>query len=222
MEKRNDRGRKVGMSPEKRTANIHLSAGRSKQAREGSWLDYNEFQAFREWLEPRKRRRYYIPINTLRLSHRFLHIAILSVLASVLVAGCDAGLEPPEDEGTGTITGTITYVGQWPPASELQDLRFIAMRFIPSDTTDFFRLNEMVISARLPDNVSTHEFSLPNAPAGTYFYAGVAQKYADDLLAWRPVGLVETGGGAFTVHRGGSVHVSVEVDFAHPPIFPPQ
>ena len=212
----------MGKPPEKRTANIHPFSAHSKPARPGSWLDYGEFPPLHEWLEPCRRRQYYIPTNTIRLSHRLVHIAPVLVLATLLLAGCDAGLQPPEDEGTGTITGTITYTGQWPPASELQDLRFIAMRFIPSDTTDFFRLNEMVISERLPDNVSSHEFSIPNAPAGTYFYAGVAQKYSADLLAWRPVGLVETGGGAFTVQRGGSVDLSVDVDFANPPVFPPR
>jgi len=154
--------------------------------------------------------------------HPGRHIALFPVLLLILMVGCDAGLEPPEDEGQGTISGRITYLSPWPPAAELEDLRFIAMRFIPQDTTDFFRLNEMVISERLPTNVDVHEFTLTAAPAGTYFYAGVAQKYGEDLLAWRPVGLVETDGGLFTLSRDGSVHVEVVVDFDNPPIFPPE
>ncbi|MGB1050090.1 MAG: hypothetical protein ACPG3U_10435 [Rhodothermales bacterium] len=140
----------------------------------------------------------------------------------VLMMGCDAGLEPPEDAGTGTIHGTITYVGEWPPEAELEDLRFIGMRFVPQDTTDFFRLNEMVISERLPDYVDRHTFTMDNVPTGTYFYSGVAQQYASDLLSWRPVGLVESDGGVFTVQRGGSVSIEITVDFANPPPFPPQ
>lgn len=154
----------------------------------------------------------------LEKTHHWLLFALL-VLAG---PGCDAGLEPPEDAGTGTISGTITYVGGWPPAAELEDLRFIAMQFVPQDTTDFFRLNEMVISEQLPSNVTSHAFSVSTAPAGTYYYSGVAQKYGPDLLDWRPVGLVESNGGVFRVPRGGTVFVEVEVDFSNPPLFPPQ
>lgn len=121
----------------------------------------------------------------------------------------------------GSIAGTITYIGEWPPAAELEDLRFIGMRFLPRDTTDFFRLNEMVISERLPDNVSSHQFQV-DAPTGTYFYSGVAQKYGSELLDWRPVGLVETNEGVFFVTRGSTVNVQITVDFANPPVFPPQ
>jgi hypothetical protein len=158
-------------------------------------------------------------------NHR--HTALSGVLAFVFgilitTSGCDAGLEPPEDAGSGTINGTITYIGDWPPSEQLEDLRFIGMRFVPQDTTDFFRLNEMVISERLPDNVEMHTFTMKGVPTGTYFYSGVAQKYASDLLAWRPVGLVESDGGVFTVQRGGNVAIQIMVDFANPPLFPPQ
>ena len=174
--------------------------------------------AGRSTLEHCVRPVYYIPPMR---SHLY-HITLLAICLMGLLVGCDAGLEPPEDEGTGTITGSISYVSPWPPAAEVHDLRFIAMRFVPRDTTDFFRLSEMAISERLPTGGAGHAFTLEAAPAGTYFYAGVAQKYADDLLAWRPVGLVETDGGVFTLPRGGSVHVEVTVDFSNPPVFPPQ
>lgn len=153
---------------------------------------------------------------------RIKHGTLLIAFFVLICAGCDAGLEPPEDAGTGSINGTITYVGAWPPAAQLEDLRFIAMQFVPRDTTDFFRLNEMVIGERLPSDVDRYSFSVPSAPAGTYFYSGVAQKYGPDLLNWRPVGLVEANGGVFSVPRGGTVFVEIEVDFANPPVFPPQ
>ncbi len=114
------------------------------------------------------------------------------------------------------------YTDSWPSEAELEDLRFIAMRFVPQDTTDFFRLNEMAISQGLPTGVDRHEFRLENVQAGTYFYSGVAQKYGPELLDWRPVGLVESDGGVFTVPRGGTVTVSVVVDFDNPPLFPPR
>ena len=161
--------------------------------------------------------------NLQHILSRALPRGVIALMAGLLlVSGCDAGLKPPEDEGSGTISGTITYIGDWPGSADLKDLRFIAMRFVPQDTTDFFRLNEMVISEKLPYRVATHSFTLQDVPAGTYFYSGVAQKYAEDLLAWRPVGLVEDDGGVFTLTRGGTVSIQMEVDFANPPIFPPR
>lgn len=148
-------------------------------------------------------------------------ILTLLLAATVLFSACDSGLEPPEDAGTGVIEGVIRYVGEWPPESELRDLRFIAMRFLPKDTTDFFRLNDMVIGEGLPRFVDQHTFRIENAPVGTYFYSGVAQKYGPDLLEWRPVGLVEANGGVFSIGRDQRVFVEVTVDFAHPPPFPP-
>ena len=148
-------------------------------------------------------------------------LSAIMLLAMPFLAGCDSGLVPPEDAGTGVIEGVITYVGEWPPEDELRDLRFIAMRFMPRDTTDFFRLNDMVIGDGLPRHVDEQTFRIENAPVGTYFYSGVAQKFGPDLLDWRPVGLVEANGGVFSVGRDQRVFVQITVDFAHPPPFPP-
>jgi hypothetical protein len=147
---------------------------------------------------------------------------LLIILPVVLIAACDHGLQPPADAGIGSIQGSIIYIGEWPPETELNDLRFVAMRFVPTDTADFFRLNEMEISAGLVTNVESGVFAINSAQVGTYFYSGIAQQFEDNLFSWRPVGLYTANGGIFSVSRGETVTISIVVDFQDIPIFPPQ
>ena len=150
-----------------------------------------------------------------------LPVALL-ILSGVLAAsGCDAGLEPPPEPKAGAIEVIIDYAGAWPPPSELKDLRFVAMRFVPRDTADFLQLNRMAISDRLAFNVDADTVLLPDVEAGPYPYSGVAQQFAADLLAWRPVGLVAGDGGLVIVEPGDTASVSMTVDFDDPPVFPP-
>ena len=143
---------------------------------------------------------------------------VLLALAAVLPA-CDGGFAPPATT-PGAIRGTVRYAGPWPPADSLVEVRFVAMRFIPRDTTDFLQLNNLVFSPqKLRVNVDAGVFVVPDVPPGRYVYAGVAQRYAASLFAWRPVGLVE---GAFTVPPGDTARVTVEVDFRRLPPFPPR
>lgn len=137
----------------------------------------------------------------------------------LFLIGCDHGLAPPPTPPYGVIQGTVFYRGDWPPPDSLYDIRFIAFRFIPEDTTDFFRLNEMVISHRLRTHVTTDTFSLQQVAPGTFPYAGVAYKWGAGLLDWRPVGQVEA---PFTVHAGETTKVTVYANFDHPPPFPPR
>lgn len=139
---------------------------------------------------------------------------------ALLVAGvgCHAGLEPPSEPGFGRISVQISYTGAWPNPSELQDLRFVALRFIPRDTTDLLQLNRMVISRGLQRNVTEESVLLDLVPEGEYVYAGVAQQFSTDIFDWRPVGLVD---GAFRVEPDLVTHVSAVVDFGNLPPFPP-
>lgn len=145
-------------------------------------------------------------------------------MAAVAVAACDHGFEPPNEPTTGTIVADIQYVGHpdaWPPESELRELLFIAMRFVPRDTSDFLQLNRIVFSDRLAFRVAGERVVLSDVPTGPYPYAGVAQKFGGDPFDWRPVGLVEDDGGMFVVTARETTFVTVEVDFVHPPDFPP-
>ncbi|MEQ9105203.1 MAG: hypothetical protein RIE53_10970 [Rhodothermales bacterium] len=143
---------------------------------------------------------------------------LVAVLFAVAAFGCDAGLEPPPEPGFGRLEVHVAYTGEWPPAQELRDLRFVALRFVPRDTTDLLQLNRMVISGRLDRNVPADTIALDMVPEGTYVYAGVAQQFSADLFAWRPVGLVD---GAFDVLPGAVTRVTTHVDFGSLPPFPP-
>ena len=148
---------------------------------------------------------------------RFVFIA---ALGACTLSGCDGGLAPPVRAGPGVIVGTVTYVGRWPAADSLVDLRFVAMPLVPRDTTAFLRRNELALTpARLPTNVTADTFVVPDARPATYVYAGIAQRFAASLFAWRPVGVVAA---PFTVRAGETTRVALRVDFASLPPFPPR
>ena len=146
-----------------------------------------------------------------------------SLLALLLLAGCDHGLTPPEEPPFGAIRGVIVYADPdaWPPRSEVRDLRFVAMRFVPQDTADFLQLNRMEISETLAYGVARDTIRIDNVAVGFFPYTGVAQQVTPDILAWRPVGLLDGNGGFFEVRPGETTEVSVTVDFDNPPPFPP-
>ena len=152
----------------------------------------------------------------------FLSGALLFVL---LVIGCDHGLVPPDEPQTGTVSARIRYLhhpDSWPPRETVRDLRFVAMRFVPQDTSDFLQLNRLVFSDSLRYRVAQDTAILSNVEVGPFLYSGVAWKYGPNIFDWRPVGLVESGGGVFLVHPDETTFVDVEVDFLNPPHFPPQ
>jgi hypothetical protein len=146
---------------------------------------------------------------------------LVLLLLALALGGCDGGLKPP-DQSTGSIRAFIAYPppDQWPSADSLRDLRFVALRFVPRDTTDFFDLNRISFSDGLRRRVLRDTVLLRDVPATFYPYAGVAQQFSADLLDQRPVGLVP--GDGFLVPRGDTVEVRVEVDFRSPPPFPPR
>ncbi|GAB5518885.1 MAG: hypothetical protein RhofKO_11360 [Rhodothermales bacterium] len=138
------------------------------------------------------------------------------------LSGCDHGLEPPPPAATGAIEITVRYPGPWPPPDSLGDLRFVAMEFIPQDTSDFLQLNRLVISDRLAYFVESQTLRVENVKAGVYIYNGVAQNFEPgNLVAWRPVGLVETNDGVFEIRENGTTTVEVTADFYNRPVFPP-
>ena len=151
-----------------------------------------------------------------------LFLGALVLAAFFAAAGCDHGLEPPERSADGSIVGTVTYRGTWPPRSEFQDLRFVAMRFIPRDTLDFLQLNRMAISSALAYGVEQDSFRISAVAPGVFLYSGVAQQQTSDILSWRPVGLFEDNAGLFSVEPGTESRISLTVDFENLPVFPPE
>jgi hypothetical protein len=146
----------------------------------------------------------------------------LLIVGLVLLAGCDHGLEPPESSGPGAISGTVLYTGRWPSPDSVQDLRFVAMRFVPQDTSDFLQLTRMAISTGLLYGVESDTFLIENVDPGNFVYSGIAQQFDANILSWRPLGLVDGDGGLFSVATGETTLVHVDVDFSMPPLFPPE
>lgn len=146
------------------------------------------------------------------------------VLLAAFSFACDHGLEPPPPQQTGVIRALITYEGHpesWPDPSELVDLRFVALRFVPRDTADLLQLTRLAFSGELRRYVAADTAVLDDVPAGAYVYSGVAQRYSQNLFDWRPVGLYEDNDGVFHVRPDETTEVSVRVDFRNPPLFPP-
>jgi len=150
-----------------------------------------------------------------------MRASLLFLLLAAVVIGCDHGLVPPASSGTGRIEGVVEYVGEWPALEDLHDLRFVGMRFVPKDTSDFLQLNQMAISPGLQTLVDSDAFVIEDVAAGLYLYSGVAQQFEADLLSWRPVGLYKEDGGIFSVAPNETTYLSILVDFNNLPIFPP-
>lgn len=166
------------------------------------------------------------PEPSLRFPHANIRLTVcmqrVLPIVVILLVGCDHGLEPPGEPITGAIRAEITYFGQWPPQDSVRDLRFVAMRFVPTDTSDFLQLNRLVFSDRLEYGVEAQALTMEGVEAGPFLYAGVAQQYGSDALDWKPVGIVAENDGVFIVRQDETTHVSVEVDFQDPPPFPPR
>ena len=146
------------------------------------------------------------------------------LFGAVWLIGCDHGLEPPADPETGFIHARIQYEGglaSWPSPDSLTDLRFVAMQFVPRDTSDFIQLNRMVFSDRLQYDVAEQDITLAGVETGTFVYSGVAQKFGPGLFEWRPVGLITDNEGIFVVSANETTSVDIVVDFDEPPLFPP-
>ena len=158
--------------------------------------------------------------NTYMIPTKKLFSALLFVCA-VLLLGCDHGLAPPENSTTGSIRGTITYTGTWPARDSLRELRFVGMRFIPQDTSDFLQLNRMVISDTLSRFVTSDSFFISGVQAGPYVYSGVAENFGRGILDWRPIELYTQNEGTFVVRGNETITLSLSVDLTERPPFPP-
>ena len=147
--------------------------------------------------------------------------AALHAMLVLLLVGCDHGLEPPDLPPFGTLVVDITYTGAWPPADSLRDLRFVAFRFVPRDTADFFRLNELLFSETLPTYVDRHRLVLDSVATGAFVYTVVAQRFSSVITDWRPVGQYTENGGVYTIAPAETTAIVIPVDFLNLPPFPP-
>jgi len=145
------------------------------------------------------------------------------VFTTSFLPACDRGLEPPHDEisPTGAISGTVNYSGEWPPQSQLQDLRFVPLKTVPQSMNDILAdFQNLQFSNRLSYNVDSDSFLLEDVVNGVYQYNAVVQQYGG-IFDWRPVGVYDDNDGVITV-EGETVHIHIEVDFDNLPPFPPE
>lgn len=155
-----------------------------------------------------------------------LGIALSTVLvAAALAVGCGEGLQVPDEEPVGAIAGKVTYLldnQPWPHDSTIFDIRFVAMRFVPTDTADFLQLNRMAISNSLRTQVRSDSFFIGEVAPGAFPYSGIAYRFSPDIFDWKPIGLYEQDQGIFTVSNEETTRISIVVDFSDLPVFPPQ
>jgi len=145
------------------------------------------------------------------------------VFTGSFLPGCDRGLEPPHDEisPVGSIAGTVNYSGEWPPPSQLQDLRFVPLKTVPQSMNDILAdFQNLQFSNRLSYNVDSDSFLLEDVENGVYQYNAIVQQYGG-IFDWRPVGVYDENDGVITI-EGETVHIHIEVDFDNLPPFPPE
>ena len=135
--------------------------------------------------------------------------------------GCDSGLAPPGEVSRGAIRGSIIYSGEWASPDSVRELRFVGMRFVPQDTSDFLQLNRMAISDTLARFVSQDSFFLSDVEEGPYVYSGVAENFGRGIIDWRPIGLYEDNEGVFIVRGNETTEIIIEVNLSARPPFPP-
>ncbi len=154
---------------------------------------------------------------------RPLYILFLCT-ALFLPAGCDSGLVPPEAPDRGFISGTVSYTGDWPADSSLFDLRFVAMRIVPTSADDIiteFGKQRVVLSQGLERLALQDSFFVSLVTTGPYVYSGVAIQQSSNAFDWLPVGLYQEDAGIFQVLPNDTTFIHINVDFTNIPPFPP-
>lgn len=91
------------------------------------------------------------------------------VKVSTSVQGVDIKVSFPGSN----ITGTITFLGEWPPSTEW--VRVVVYKRIPVELIDYYPPNLSAFSDPIPIGVSSYDYTLPIA-AGTYEWVLVAWK----------------------------------------------
>ncbi|MDQ7039750.1 MAG: hypothetical protein Q9M35_02315 [Rhodothermus sp.] len=147
---------------------------------------------------------------------------LLCVIVLALLMGCDGGLAPPPPSPLAVIEGTVYYKGPWPSPDSVQELRFVAMRFVPQSALDLLlRFNELIISDTLRRFVDSDTFrlviDLEGAAADTFLYSGIAWKFGPGLLDWRPLVVYDR---PLVLRAGERRPIVLEADFQNPASFP--
>jgi len=147
-----------------------------------------------------------------------------SILLILFLISCEGGLAPIEQEPEpfGVIVGTVTYIGDWPPPNELQELVFVPLPFKPQTFLEvILDLDNIRFSDRLQFNVDEDTFVIDEIENGTYIYNIIANQFGPIVFSdWRPLGVYTENDGVITV-EGDTTYIQIDVDFNNLPPFPP-
>ncbi len=137
------------------------------------------------------------------------------LVLSILFLSCDKGLEPPPPSSLATISGTITYVGTFPPCDSVV-LLAVVLATPPEPYTElqlFVGLNTEFFYSELDKCTfrdTTFSFTVK---AGRYNYLGVAHNYDNPLKDWQVVGFAHTASDSARVFdlKGGDNITGVNI-----------
>ena len=163
--------------------------------------------------------------NALRINRLApLSGSLILTLVLMLLSACDHGIIPPESTPLGSIEGAVTYTGPWPASDSLFDIRFIALRFVPTDTSAIlqaFQNGEIIFSDGLQRRVASDSFRVNAAETGPWAYVAIAVQASNNILDWVPVGLYAETAGIMQVQQNTTTRIRIDVDFTNRPPFPP-
>lgn len=161
--------------------------------------------------------------------HRLL-VALISALLAI--AGCDGGLDPTKLPPEAILSGRLIVRGgtaSYPPRDSLRDLRVVAFRSIPRDSSIIAAILEgqayFTQSSVLDSNsyTITIPFSEGTPEPLRLEYIAVAQQYGPNIFRdWRVVGVYAADTlwtpKAVVLTRGERrTDVDITIDFRNPP-----
>jgi hypothetical protein len=165
-----------------------------------------------------------------------MRTTLLVTLFILIVPGCDTGLSPLNEPAG--FSGVVRFKN-WPPADSVRELRVVAFKSYPSDSTGIVNAllaGDAVVypaigSTGLPFYVDSVSYSFTTKgttlQVETYDYVALAWRYGvNSFVDWRPAGVYTTTPGSFDpapVHvllHKIATNIDINVDFSNPPPTP--
>lgn len=156
----------------------------------------------------------------------------------ILLWSCDKGIEPKEDTEPRGISGTVTFVGDWPAG--IQRTHIVMFKDPLNSPEAFNILNLKYVSLEIPYGSQSYNYNttepayIPESgflASGEYSYLAVAQSETPELSLvredWFVAGLYfaqgdSTSPGKVTISSGVITDgINILCDFDNPPIQPP-
>jgi hypothetical protein len=156
---------------------------------------------------------------------------------TLLISGCDKGIEPPTAEPT-DFSGTVIFKGDWPAG--ITRTHLVVFNHLLQSSADFSQLNISFVSNPIQYGSKSYSYNSLNDSftsifqviPGDYRYIAVAQSTTPDLSFdrkdWVVVGIYTTSGdqskpGTMTIRDGMiTTGIDINVDFNNPPPQPPE